>query len=99
MSEQEFGFTQSALGGLIIAGTLDIVFLVVQSALGELKFVPVDAGQDVETWSDITHTGDTWTDVSASGTTESWTSITHSGDTWADVDASTDAETWTEVVN
>ena len=64
---------QSSLGGLLIAGTSDIVFLMVQSTLGELKFVPVDVGQSVETWSEITHSGDTWTEINAGTNAETWT--------------------------
>ena len=89
----------SSLGRTILSGSSDITILVVQSALGELKFVPVETGQSTETWSAITHTGDTWSDVSASGTGESWSDVTHSGGTWTDVNPNTSAESWTETVN
>ena len=80
-------------------GASDIVFLVVQSTQGDIKFVLIDAGQFPETWSAITHSGDTWTNSDTSINVETWTNITHSGDTWTDVDTSTNVETWTETVN
>ena len=88
----------SSLGGRVLTGSSDITILVVQSTLGELKFVPVDTSQSTETWSAITHTGDTWTDLNAAGG-EVWSDVTHSGGTWTDVDLSSNSDFWTEVVN
>jgi hypothetical protein len=88
----------SSLRSTILSGSSDITILVVQSALGELKFVPIDTGQSTETWSAITHTGDNWTDLNATGG-DVWSGITHSGGTWTDVDLSSNSDSWTEVVN
>ena len=88
----------SSLGGRVLTGSSDITILVVQSTLGELKFVTIDADQATETWSDLTHTGDTWTDLNAAGG-EVWSDVTHSGGTWTDVDLSSNSDFWTEVVN
>ena len=88
----------SSLGGRILTGSSDITILVVQSTLGDLKFVTIDANQTTETWSDLTHTGDTWSDFTATGTVV-WSDVTHSGGTWTDVDLSSNSDSWTEVVN
>ena len=45
----------SSLGGRVLTGSSDITILVVQSTLGELKFVPIDTNQTTETWETITH--------------------------------------------
>jgi hypothetical protein len=47
----------------------------VQSTNGELKFVEINAGETAETWSEITHTGDTWTEINAGSTAETWTEV------------------------
>ena len=88
----------SSLGGRVLTGSSDITILVVQSTLGELKFVPVDTNQAPEFWENITHTGDNWTDLNATGG-DVWSGITHSGGTWTDVDLSINSDSWTEVVN
>jgi len=38
-------------------------------------WVPIDAGSSSESWSEITHTGDTWSEVSTGGTIETWTEM------------------------
>jgi len=91
--------TQSTAGARIRSGSSDIEFLVVQSTSGDIKFVEVNAGETAETWTEITHTGDTWTEINAGSTAETWAEITHTGDTWTEVNAGSTAETWTEVVN
>ena len=88
----------SSLGSRVLTGSSDITILVVQSALGELKFVPIDTNQAPELWENITHTGDNWTDLNATGG-DVWSGITHSGGTWTDVDLSSNSDSWTEVVN
>ena len=67
--------TQSSAAIRIRSGSSDIEFLVVQSTNGELKFVELNAGETAETWSEITHTGDTWTEINAGSTAETWTEV------------------------
>ena len=55
--------------------SLDLVTSVVQSTNGELKFEEIDAGATAETWTEITHTGDTWTEINAGTTAETWTEV------------------------
>ena len=88
----------SSLGRRILTGALDVSILVIQSTTGELKFVTVDTNQTPEFWTNITHTGDNWTDLNAAGG-EVWSDVTHSGGTWTDVDLSSNSDFWTEVVN
>jgi len=67
--------TQSSAAIRIRAGSSDIEFLMVQSTNGELKFVEINAGETAETWTEITHTGDTWTEINAGTTAETWTEV------------------------
>ena len=68
-------FTQSTTAIRIATGTSDIEFLVVQSTSGDIKFVEINAGETAETWTEITHTGDTWTEINAGTTAETWTEV------------------------
>ena len=68
-------FTQSTAAIRIATGTSDIEFLVVQSTSGDIKFVEINAGETAETWTEITHTGDTWTEINAGTTAETWTEV------------------------
>jgi hypothetical protein len=67
--------TQSTAAIRIASGSSDIEFLVVQSTSGDIKFVEIDAGETAETWTEITHTGDTWTEINAGSTAETWTEV------------------------
>ena len=67
--------TQSSTAVLIASGSSDIEFLVIQSTSGEIKFVEINAGETAETWTEITHTGDTWTEINAGTTAETWTEV------------------------
>ena len=67
--------TQSSAAIRIRTGSSDIEFLMVQSTNGELKFVEINAGETAETWTEITHTGDTWTEINAGTTAETWTEV------------------------
>lgn len=67
--------TQSSTAVLIASGSSDIEFLVIQSTNGEIKFVEINAGETAETWTEITHTGDTWTEINAGTTAETWTEV------------------------
>ena len=67
--------TQSSAAIRIRTGSSDIEFLMVQSTNGELKFVEINAGETAETWTEITHTGDTWTEINAGSTAETWTEV------------------------
>ena len=68
-------FTQSSAAIRIATGTSDIEFLVVQTTSGDIKFVEINAGETAETWTEITHTGDTWTEINAGSTAETWTEV------------------------
>ena len=68
-------FTQSTAAIRIATGTSDIEFLMVQSTSGDIKFVEINAGETAETWTEITHTGDTWTEINAGTTAETWTEV------------------------
>lgn len=68
-------FTQSTAAIRIATGSSDIEFLMVQSTSGDIKFVEVNAGETAETWTEITHTGDTWTEINAGSTAETWTEV------------------------
>ena len=57
------------------AGTLALDTSVVQSTAGDLKFQEIDAGATAETWTEVTHTGDTWTEINAGSTAETWTEV------------------------
>jgi hypothetical protein len=67
--------TQSSTAVLIASGSSDIEFLVIQSTSGDIKFVEINAGETAETWTEITHTGDTWTEINAGSTAETWTEV------------------------
>jgi hypothetical protein len=67
--------TQSTAAIRIASGSSDIEFLVVQSTSGDIKFVEINAGETAETWTEITHTGDTWTEINAGSTAETWTEV------------------------
>ena len=60
---------------LASAGTLALNTSVIQSTAGDLKFQEIDAGATAETWTEITHTGDTWTEINAGTTAETWTEV------------------------
>ena len=68
-------FTQSTAAIRIATGSSDIEFLMVQSTSGDIKFVEINAGETAETWTEITHTGDTWTEINAGTTAETWTEV------------------------
>jgi len=66
--------TQTSTPTLVAsAGTLALDTSVVQSTAGDLKFQEINAGETAETWTEITHTGDTWTEINAGTTAETWT--------------------------
>ena len=44
------------------------------TANGAFLWERVDPGT-TSNWSDITHTGDTWTEISYSGTSDTWTEM------------------------
>lgn len=72
-SVQSAQFDQSALGGLIVPAESDMVDLFVQSAFGELLWVKINASSGgVEAWTEITHSGDTWTEINAGGIVDQW---------------------------
>tara|TARA_R100001509_G_scaffold158730_1_gene124313 strand:- start:840 stop:1556 length:717 start_codon:yes stop_codon:yes gene_type:complete len=68
-------FLQTTAPIAILSGDADIVFSFDQSTLGALLWENLDAGTNQESWSEITHTGDTWSEVSTSGTVETWTEM------------------------
>ena len=67
----EFLITDT-LAGLIKFASTSVDSLFIQSAQGELLWEPVDPNTAVEIWVPVTHTGDTWTPINASGTIEQW---------------------------
>ena len=50
-------------------------------------------------WSNVSasDTGESWSDVTHSG--DNWSEVTHSGDSWTNVDPDTSVESWAETVN
>ena len=60
-------FDLSSLGGLLIIypgageGSIEINSVFVITANGDILWVEVDAGATTESWTQVTHTGDTWT--------------------------------------
>jgi len=68
-------FLQTTAPSVVFSGNADIVFIFDQTTLGALLWENLDAGTNQESWSEITHTGDTWSEVSTSGTIETWTEM------------------------
>ena len=70
----DFAFDQTTVANLILAGvaTIDAVF--VMTSNGALLWERVDPGT-TSSWSGITHTGDTWTEISYGGTNDTWTEM------------------------
>tara|TARA_R100000995_G_scaffold76146_1_gene45701 strand:- start:145 stop:621 length:477 start_codon:yes stop_codon:yes gene_type:complete len=66
-------FSQETNTSVIFSAISSMDYNFTQSTAGNLLWEPVDADTTVESWSSITHTGDTWTEISGSGTTETWT--------------------------
>ena len=67
-------FLQTSAGIGIFSGDYDVIFAFSKTTAGQLLWENLDAGTN-ESWSEITHTGDTWSEVSASGTIETWTEM------------------------
>lgn len=67
--------TQTTTAVFLAQPSLDFVTSVVQSTAGDLKFQEIDAGATAETWTEVTHTGDTWTEINAGSTAETWTEV------------------------
>ena len=74
-AEADFSFTQSSAGNLTLGGLLSMSSEVIITSGGELLWEKIDAGTNLESWSEVTHTGDTWSEVSAGGTIETWTEM------------------------
>ena len=73
-------FDLSSLGGLLIIyhgageGPIEINSVFVITANGDILWVEVDAGATTEeSWTQVTHTGDTWTEINAGTSSETWT--------------------------
>ena len=66
-------FSQDTDTSVIFVGISSMDLSFVQTTAGALLWEPVDASATTENWSSITHTGDTWTEISGSDTTETWT--------------------------
>ena len=66
-------FTQTTAGIGIFSGVSSQDLNFTKTSVGDILFEEIDAGATVENWTEITHSGDTWTDKSASATTETWT--------------------------
>jgi hypothetical protein len=75
VAEMLSSFEMSTQAASILSGASSMTFLFVMTTDGGLLWVPIDAGSSSESWSDITHTGDTWSEVSTGGTIETWTEM------------------------
>ena len=67
-------FLQTTASIAILSGDADIIFNFDQSTLGALLWEQINAGDTQENWSEITHTGDTFTEITPS-VTNNWTEM------------------------
>jgi hypothetical protein len=65
-------FTQSVLGGLLEFGVAEMSASFIMTADGRILWEQI-IPTGTENWTTISHTGDTWTPINASGTIEQWT--------------------------
>jgi hypothetical protein len=72
VAEMLSSFEMSTQAAAIFSGASSMTFLFVMTTDGGLLWVPIDPG-GTPNWSAISHTGDSWTEISGSGTTETWT--------------------------
>ena len=70
--DAQFDITQ-ALGGLLrfASQSMDSVFIITTD--GAILWVKVDASGTPENWTQVTHTGDSWTQINAGTSSETWT--------------------------
>jgi hypothetical protein len=68
----DFAFDQTTVATLVATGAAEIIAIFVSTANGEILWERIDPGGSPN-WLDITHTGDTWTEITVGGTTETWT--------------------------
>ena len=66
-------FIQSTLGGLILPATAEITALFIMTTDGSLLWEPIDPTNPAENWTQVTHSGGTWTIITAGSTTNTWT--------------------------
>ena len=61
------------VGGLLIQdGEAHLEFGFVQTTDGELLWVRMNVNTPAETWTAISHSGDTWTEINAGGIVNTW---------------------------
>ena len=65
-------FTQSVLGGFLEFGVAEMSASFIMTADGRILWEQITP-TGTENWTTISHTGDTWTPINASGTIEQWT--------------------------
>lgn len=65
-------FSQTAGSGLLLITSAETDLNFTKTSAGDLLYENVDAGINPETWTEITHTGDTWTDKNTSDTIQTW---------------------------
>ena len=65
-------FNQTA-GILIYRNDFNVDYAFIQTTSGDFLWTKIEAGTPVEGWNAITHTGDTWTQINASGIVNTWT--------------------------
>jgi hypothetical protein len=55
-----------------LSAASSMTFLFVMTTDGNLLWVPIDASTNIETWSIVSHSGDSWSTISPSSS-ETWT--------------------------
>ena len=73
ISEQSMQFDSFQVGGFLIQNSIiGLEFGFVQTTDGDFLWVRIDADTPSETWTGISHSGDTWTEINASGIVNTW---------------------------
>jgi len=72
VAEMLSSFEMSTQAASTLSAASSMTFLFVMTTDGNLLWVPIDPG-GTPNWSNISHTGDSWTEINAGGTVNQWT--------------------------